>query len=53
MLRFYISIQNNLITGVVIKKLLWSQNRAHFVEFGVNRLTDIPHQNTRNTSLPL
>jgi hypothetical protein len=38
MLRFYISIKNNLIIGVVVKKLLWSQNRAHFVEFGVNRL---------------
>jgi hypothetical protein len=38
MLRFYISIKNDLIIGVVVKKLLWSQNRAHFVEFGVNRL---------------
>jgi hypothetical protein len=38
MLQFYISIKNNLIIGVVVKKLLWSQNRAHFVEFGVNRL---------------
>jgi hypothetical protein len=38
MLRFYISIKNNLIISVVVKNLLWSQNRAHFVEFGVNRL---------------
>jgi len=38
MLRFYISIKNNLIIDIIIKKLLWSQNRAHFVEFGVNRL---------------
>jgi hypothetical protein len=27
MLRFYISIKNNLMISVVIKKLLWSQNR--------------------------
>jgi len=40
MLRFHISIKNNLIIGVVVKKLLWSQNRAHFVEFGVNRLQE-------------
>jgi len=38
MLRFYISIKNNLIIGAVIKKLLWSQNRAYFVEFGWDRL---------------
>jgi hypothetical protein len=37
MFRFYTSIKNNLIIDIVIKKLLWSENRAHLVEFGVTR----------------
>jgi hypothetical protein len=34
-LRIYISIINNLIVSVVIRRLPWSQNRVYFVDFSV------------------
>ena len=37
-LRIYISIKNNLIFGVVVINVRWSQNRVIFVVFGPDRL---------------
>jgi hypothetical protein len=37
-LRIYISIKNDLIFGVVVANVLWSQKWVYFVVFGSERL---------------